>query len=85
MVGRPKGVRDSTSRNPYKQRVIKGSTDGESYGCIGSGNVDSGCAEATAKLGEPSCCLKNCPFPECLLDHLKGVGRPKGRRKCKCL
>ena len=34
---------------------------------------DSGCEWATLVLGEPSCCLESCPFPECVL----GSKQPK--------
>ena len=67
-------------RNPKDPRLeVKswGNTDGNAYVA-----ADSGCKEATAKLGYPSCCLTNCPFPEecmeILVKERQGAGRPKG-------
>mgnify|MGYP001613096458 CR=1 FL=1 len=78
-MGRPLGSKninayqraeETKPRQTYSLRVISGSTDGESYGCIGTGRADSGCRIATLYLGKPSLCLR-CPFEECKLRNRK--------------
>ncbi len=60
-MARPKGIAET---QPRKKMISRGSKDG-----IGYVLSDSGCVEATTELGKPSCCLQNCPFPECKLDR----------------